>query len=215
MIIKIFVFLVKISFMEIAKLGKDGPVLINPKVFKDGRGYFFETFNEKEFKEKVADVDFVQDNESLSSYGVIRGLHFQKGEHAQAKLVRAVKGAVVDVVVDIRPESPDFGSYYYAYLSEENHRQFFVPRGFAHGFLALRDNTVFQYKCDNFYCKESEGSIFFGDASLNIPWTAWADPVDFLISEKDNDAPLFSDYKKEIGWEDTSNYTKENLGENA
>ena len=184
--------------MEIEKLCENGPVLIYPKVYKDERGYFFETFNDKEFKEKVADIDFVQDNESLSSYGTIRGMHFQWGEHAQAKLVRVVKGAVVDFVVDIRPDSKNFGKYFYAYLSEENHRQFFVPRGFAHGFIALKDNTIFQYKCDNFYNKESERSIFFADAELNIPWTAFMDPNEFKVSEKDLNAKLFSDYAKSL-----------------
>ena len=182
-------------------LAKNGPVIIEPKIFKDDRGYFFESFNEKEFKEKVADVDFVQDNESRSAYGTVRGLHFQKGEHAQAKLVRVVRGAVVDVVVDIRPDSPNFGRWYYAYLSEENHRQFFVPRGFAHGFLALRDDTVFQYKCDNFYCKESEGAIYFDDHELMIPWGSWADYADLKLSPKDHENGSFSDYKKEVAYE--------------
>lgn len=186
--------------MEIQKLDENGPVIIAPSIFKDDRGYFFESFNEKEFKEKVADIDFVQDNESLSSYGTVRGLHFQKGEHAQSKLVRVVKGAVVDVVVDIRPESKNFGKRYSAFLTEENHRQFFTPKGFAHGFITLRDNTIFQYKCDNFYNKESEGSIFFGDAELEIPWGIWVNPVDFKASEKDINAKLFSDYKNEINY---------------
>ena len=184
--------------MFVEKLSDNGPSIITPIIYKDERGYFFETFNEKQFKFQVADVDFVQDNESLSSYGTVRGLHFQKGEHAQAKLVRVIKGAVVDVVVDIRPDSDNFGKYYYAYLSEENHRQFFVPRGFAHGFIALRDNTIFQYKCDNFYNKESEGSIFFADATLNIPWAKWVDPIEFKLSEKDLDAPIFSEYVKSL-----------------
>lgn len=184
--------------MEIQKLADNGPVLIYPRIFKDDRGYFFETFNEKEFAEKVCDTKFVQDNESLSSYGTIRGMHFQKGEHAQAKLVRVVKGEAVDVVVDIRPESFNFGRIYYAYLSEENHNQFFVPRGFAHGFIATRDNTIFQYKCDNLYNKESESSIFFGDSELDIPWSIFVNPSDFKVSEKDLNAPLFSDYKKTV-----------------
>lgn len=184
--------------MEIQKLYDNGPVLIFPKIYNDDRGYFYETFNEKEFKEKIGDINFVQDNESQSSYGTIRGLHFQKGEYAQAKLVRVVKGAVVDVVVDIRPESENFGKYFYVYLTEENKRQFFVPRGFAHGFIALRDNTIFQYKCDNFYSKESEGSIFFADAEIEIPWIMWADPNKFKVSEKDLNAQLFSEYKKSL-----------------
>lgn len=182
--------------MEIKKLYENGPALLFPKIYKDDRGYFYETFNEKEFKEKIGDINFVQDNESQSSYGTIRGMHFQKGEHAQAKLVRVVKGAVVDVVIDIRPESENFGKYFYVYLSEENKRQFFVPRGFAHGFITLRDNTIFQYKCDNFYNKESEGSIFFADAEIEIPWTIWIDPDKFKVSEKDLNAPTFSEYVK-------------------
>ena len=184
--------------MDYRKLYEGGPIAIFPKVYKDDRGYFYETFNEKEFKEKVGDIDFVQDNESMSAYGTIRGMHFQAGEHAQAKLVRVLKGAVIDVVIDIRPESENFGKYFYVYLSEENKRQFFVPRGFAHGFIALQDNTIFQYKCDNFYNKESERSIFFGDAGLNIPWVAWVNPDKFKVSEKDLHAQLFSDYKKSI-----------------
>ena len=184
--------------METARFCEGGPVLICPKIFKDNRGYFFETFNNKEFTEKVGEANFVQDNESLSSYGTIRGLHFQKGEHAQAKLVRVIHGSVIDVAVDIRPESENFGQYYYVYLSGENHRQFFIPKGFAHGFIALEDNTLFQYKCDNYYNKESEGSIFFADSEIDIPWAGWVDAADFKISEKDSNAPLFSDYKKEI-----------------
>jgi len=186
--------------MRVEKLYDGGPVLILPSIFGDSRGYFFESFNEKEFKEKIADIDFVQDNESLSSYGTIRGLHFQKGEHAQSKLVRVIKGAVIDVVVDIRPESDNFGRHFFAYLSEENHRQFFVPRGFAHGFVALKDNTIFQYKCDNFYCKESEGSIFYGDQELAIPWETWVNIGDMKLSEKDANAPTFYEYKREIGY---------------
>ena len=175
--------------MDFIRLSDDkemiGPVIIAPKVFKDERGYFFESFNEKEFKEKIADVDFVQDNESKSSYGVLRGMHFQKPPYAQAKLVRVVKGAVVDAVIDIRKDSPNFGQVYYAYLSEHNHRQFFVPRGFAHGFVSLSDNTIFQYKCDNFYNKESEGSVFYDDPEVNIQWTQWINTSDAVLSEKD------------------------------
>ena len=170
-----------------------GPVIIAPKVFKDDRGYFFESFNEKEFKEKIADIDFVQDNESKSSYGVLRGMHFQKPPHAQAKLVRVVKGAVVDAVIDIRKDSPNFGRVYYAYLSEENHRQFFVPRGFAHGFVSLSDNTIFQYKCDNFYNKDSEGSVFWQDPEINIMWTKWINYIDISQSEKDKVGKFLSE----------------------
>lgn len=184
--------------MEILRLSEDGPILISPKVFKDDRGYFFESFNEKEFKEIVGDVNFVQDNESRSSYGVLRGLHFQTGDFAQAKLVRVVRGAVADVAVDIRPDSKDFGRYYFAYLSEENHRQFFIPRGFAHGFVALKDGTVFQYKCDNFYSKENEGAIFYADPSLGIPWGQWINWADIKVSDKDKTNPLINGGKNEI-----------------
>ena len=182
--------------MEVLKFDENGPVLISPSIFKDDRGYFFESFNDKEFREKVCDTTFVQDNESRSSYGVLRGLHYQTGDYEQAKLVRVVNGAVVDVVVDIRPGSENYGRFYYAYLSGENHRQFFVPRGFAHSFLALTDDVVFQYKCDNPYNKESEGSIYFNDSSIGIPWGMWIDLADVKISPKDENAPLFKDAKK-------------------
>ena len=182
--------------MEIFRYDKDGPVLISPRVFKDDRGYFFESFNDKEFREKVCDTTFVQDNESRSSYGVLRGLHYQTGKYEQAKLVRVVQGAAVDVVVDIRPGSKNYGKYYYAYLSGENHRQFFIPRGFSHSFLALRDDTIFQYKCDNFYNKESEGAIYFDDPDIGIPWGGWIDISEIKLSEKDKLNPLFEDAKK-------------------
>ena len=136
--------------MEVIKTEIDGVLILEPRVFEDPRGYFFESFNLREFREAVGDIQFVQDNESKSRRGVIRGLHFQKGEHAQAKLVRVVKGAVLDVAVDIRPGSPTFGKYVSAVLTGENHRQFFLPRGMAHGFRVLSDEAVFQYKCDNF-----------------------------------------------------------------
>lgn len=182
--------------MDILELDKNGPVLIGPKIFKDDRGYFFESFNDKEFREKVCDTTFVQDNESRSSYGVLRGLHYQTGEYEQAKLVRVVKGAVIDVVVDIRPGSENYGKYYRVYLSDDNHRQFFVPRGFAHGFLALRDDVIFQYKCDNFYNKESEGAIFFDDPTIGIPWGEWIDTREIKLSDKDMGNPLFADAKQ-------------------
>ena len=186
--------------MEVEKYYEGGPILIKPKIFEDDRGYFFESFNEKEFKEKVANVDFVQDNQSCSAYGTIRGLHFQKGEHAQAKLVRVVRGSVIDIAVDIRPESEYFGKFFAAFLSGLNNYQFFIPRGFAHGFIALEDNTVFQYKCDNYYCKESEGSIFYADSEINIPWFNWVSLRLTKLSEKDENAPCFYEYKKEIGY---------------
>lgn len=169
------------------------PVLIFPEVHKDERGYFMESYNENTFKELVGEVNFVQDNESKSSYGVIRGLHFQKPPYDQAKLVRVVKGAVVDVVVDIRKESESYGKFFYAYLSEENKRQFFVPRGFAHGFVCLRDDTIFQYKCDNFYNKESEGAVYFNDPNIDIPWTMWVNIKDMKVSEKDSQSRLLEE----------------------
>ena len=174
--------------MKIIKEYEDGPVLMEAELFGDDRGYFYESFNEKEFKEKVADVTFVQDNQSSSAYGTIRGMHFQKGEYAQAKLVRVVKGTVVDVVVDVRPDSKNYLQTYYAYLSEKNHRQFFVPRGFAHGFIALEPDTIFQYKCDNFYNKEAEGSFNYRDVK-DFDWEYYVPSGLFIVSEKDDKAP--------------------------
>jgi dTDP-4-dehydrorhamnose 3,5-epimerase len=179
--------------MEIQNLGVDGPYLIKPNIFKDERGYFYESFNEKEFKEKIGDVNFVQDNESCSAYGVIRGMHFQRPPYEQAKLVRVVKGAVVDVVVDLRKDSPTYRHIWEVYLSEENKRQFFVPRGFAHGFLSLRDNTVFQYKCDNFYNKESEDAILWRDEPLPAFWSKYINIEDAKVSEKDRMNKKFND----------------------
>lgn len=178
--------------MDVVKF-KDGPAIITPDMHYDGRGYFFESFNEQAFKDLIGGVNFVQDNESCSSYGVLRGLHFQKPPYAQAKLVRVVKGAVVDFVVDIRKGSPNYGKVYSAYLSEENHRQFFVPRGFAHGFVSLRDNTVFQYKCDNFYNKASEGAIYWLDTEINIPWSNFVSYDDIKISDKDKQNRLLEE----------------------
>ena len=145
--------------MEVIKTAIDGVVILEPRIFRDGRGYFFESFSEREFAEKVADVHFVQDNESRSCYGVVRGLHFQKPPHAQAKLVRVIRGTVLDVAVDIRKGSPTFGRHVVVELTGDNHRQFFIPRGFAHGFSVLSDEVVFQYKCDNFYAPQSKGAI--------------------------------------------------------
>ena len=156
--------------MNIIKTAIEGPVIIEPKIFKDSRGYFFESYNKREFDEKVAKVDFVQDNESCSTYGVMRGLHFQRPPHAQAKLVRCVKGKVLDVAVDIRKGSPTYGQHVSCLLTEENHRQFFIPRGFAHGFAVLSDVAIFQYKCDNYYCPEADGGISILDSSLEIDW---------------------------------------------
>lgn len=179
--------------MEIQNLGVDGPYLIKPNIFKDDRGYFYESFNEREFKEKIGDVNFVQDNESCSAYGVIRGMHFQRPPYEQAKLVRVVKGEVVDVVIDLRKESPTYQKIWKVYLSEENKRQFFVPRGFAHGFLSLKDDTIFQYKCDNFYNKESEDAILWCDDPLPIFWTEHINAEDIIVSDKDKMSKKFID----------------------
>ena len=169
--------------MNIIKTEIEGVVIIEPRVFGDSRGYFFESFSQKEFEEKVCKTTFIQDNESKSSYGVLRGLHFQKPPFAQSKLVRVVKGKVLDVVVDIRVGSPTFGKYVSVELTEDNQRQFFIPRGFAHGFVVLSEDTIFQYKCDNYYSPESEGSIAWDDSEINIDWEMPFDKI--LLSEKD------------------------------
>lgn len=168
-----------------------GVVVIEPKVFGDTRGYFFESWSQKEFDEQVRPIKFVQDNESKSSYGVLRGLHFQKGKHAQSKLVRVVKGRVLDVAVDIRKGSPTFGKHVTCELTEDNHRQFFVPRGFAHGFVVLSDIAVFQYKCDNLYAPTEEGAIAWDDPALGIDWKIYA--ADVMLSEKDKRHPVLAD----------------------
>ncbi|KJD34097.1 dTDP-4-dehydrorhamnose 3,5-epimerase [Tamlana nanhaiensis] len=165
-----------------------GCFIIEPKVFNDSRGYFLESFNQNTFEKKTGvSVNFVQDNESLSTKGVLRGLHYQKGDFAQAKLVRAVKGMVLDIVVDLRTDSPTYGEHVSVELSEENKKQLFVPRGFAHGFIVLSETALFSYKCDNFYNKASEGGIIYNDKNLNIDWKLNAD--DFIISEKDLQLP--------------------------
>ncbi len=184
--------------MNVIKTAIDGVVILEPRIFGDDRGYFFESFSQKIFDQMVRPVHFVQDNESKSKYGVLRGLHFQKGKYAQSKLVRVVSGTVLDVAVDIRRESPTFGQYVSVELSGENKRQFFVPRGFAHGFAVLSKEAVFQYKCDNFYAPESEGAIAWDDPLLGIDWHL--DPSDIILSDKDknhpylNDAPELFDY---------------------
>ena len=177
--------------MNVIETAIPGVVIIEPRIFSDSRGYFFESFNQREFDEKVRPVRFVQDNESKSSYGVLRGLHFQKGKDVQSKLVRVVKGAVLDVAVDIRKGSPTFGKWVSAELTEENHRQFFVPRGFAHGFSVLSEEAVFQYKCDNFYAPQSEGAIAWNDPDLNIDWRIPAENIQ--LSLKDSNHPLLKD----------------------
>lgn len=177
--------------MNIIKTPIEGLVIIEPRLFGDDRGYFFESFNQREFEREIGPVTFVQDNESKSCYGVIRGLHFQKGEHAQSKLVRVVKGAVLDVAVDIRPGSPTYGMHFAVELTGENHLQFFLPRGMAHGFSVLSEEAVFQYKCDNFYCRESEGAIAWDDPDLGIDWHIPKDKV--ILSEKDSNHPRLRD----------------------
>lgn len=176
------------QYMEVIKTSIDGAFIIEPRVFKDERGYFFESFSQREFDEKVApllghSVTFVQDNESMSSYGVMRGLHFQKDPYAQSKLVRCVRGKVIDVAVDIRPGSPTYGKSVSVELSEDNHRQFFITKGLAHGFAVLSPDAVFQYKCDEFYHPEAEGGIQIMDPSLGIEWPIR--PEDVILSEKD------------------------------
>lgn len=178
--------------MEVINTELEGVVIIEPKIFRDARGYFFESFSQKEFEEKVRKIAFVQDNESMSSYGVMRGLHFQLPPFTQSKLVRCVKGKVLDVAVDIRKGSPTFGKHVSVELSEDNHRQFFVPRGFAHGFAVLSETAVFQYKCDNFYAPQADGGISILDDSLGIDWKLPADKV--VLSEKDTKHPLLKDF---------------------
>lgn len=182
--------------MNVIKTDIEGLVVLEPRVFGDSRGYFFESFNARTFEEAVGNVNFVQDNESKSSYGVVRGLHFQKPPHAQAKLVRVVKGKVMDVAVDLRKGSPTFGKYVAVELSEDNHRQVFIPRGFAHGFSVLSDEVVFQYKCDNYYAPESEGAVAWDDPDLDIDWRVPADKV--LLSEKDKKHPFLKDILDEL-----------------
>ena len=183
--------------MEVIKTALDGVMIIEPKVFADSRGYFFESFSQREFDEKVAipfigkPIQFVQDNQSKSCYGVLRGLHFQKPPYAQSKLVRCVRGKVLDVAVDIRKSSPTFGKYAAVELTEDNHRQLFIPHGFAHGFVVLSEEAIFQYKCDNFYHKESEGAIAWNDPEINIDWTIPFDDV--MLSDKDKVNPLLKD----------------------
>ena len=177
--------------MEIIKTNIEGVVIIEPRLFKDERGYFFESFSKREFEEQIGPIDFVQDNESMSSYGVMRGLHFQRHPFAQSKLVRCVKGAVLDVAVDIRKGSPTYGQHVAVELTEENHRQFFIPRGFAHGFAVLSETAIFQYKCDNFYHPEADGGISILDSSLGIDWRIPTDQA--ILSEKDTKHPLLKE----------------------
>lgn len=178
--------------MNIIKTAIEGVVILEPRVFEDARGYFFESFSDRFFKEEIIDTTFVQDNESKSSYGVVRGLHFQTGEDAQSKLVRCIVGKVLDVAVDIRPDSPTFGQYVSCELSAENKRQMLVPKGLAHGFAVLSEEAIFAYKCDNFYAPASERAILWNDPAINIDWKLPADQV--LLSDKDSNNPTLKEY---------------------
>lgn len=178
--------------MEVIKTALDGVVVIEPRLFEDARGYFFESFSQREFDEKVGKIVFVQDNESKSSYGVMRGLHFQRPPFTQSKLVRCVKGAVLDVAVDIRKGSPTYGQHVAVELTEENHRQIFISKGFAHGFAVLSETAVFQYKCDEFYHPEADGGISILDNSLGIDWRIPMEQA--ILSEKDAKHSLLKDF---------------------
>lgn len=179
--------------MEIIKTAIDGPVILRPRIFNDSRGYFYESYNKEEFDREVMPVDFVQDNQSKSMYGVVRGLHFQRPPYAQAKLVRCIQGRVIDVAVDIRKGSPTYGQHVAVELTEENMLQFFIPRGFAHGFVVLSPEAVFQYKCDNFYAPEADGGISVLDTSLNIDWNL--NPEDAILSDKDKRHPVLAEFE--------------------
>lgn len=178
--------------MNIIKTDIDGVLIIEPRIFQDCRGYFFESFSQREFDEKVCRICFVQDNESKSSYGVMRGLHFQMPPFTQSKLVRCVMGAVLDVAVDIRKGSPTYGRHVAVELTEDNHRQFFIPKGFAHGFSVLSETAVFQYKCDEFYHPEADGGISILDDSLGIDWRIPTEKA--ILSEKDTKHVLLKDF---------------------
>ena len=183
--------------MVFSKTEFDGLFLIKPVIFKDNRGYFFESFRLDEFRKNISDVSFVQDNESRSSYGVLRGLHYQKPPYAQAKLIKVIKGVILDVAVDIRRNSKTFGKYFSIELSEENHFQLFIPRGFAHGFAVLSQEAVLSYKSDNYYAPQSEGAIIWNDPELSINWKI--PPEDIILSEKDKKHGSLKDYEKSLG----------------
>lgn len=182
--------------MEIITTDIEGVVILQPRIFTDSRGYFFESFSQRDFEQKVAPIQFVQDNESKSSYGVMRGLHFQKPPFSQSKLVRCVKGKVLDVAVDLRKDSPTFGKHVAVELSEDNHLQFFIPKGFAHGFAVLSEEAIFQYKCDEFYNPQSEGGISLLDESLEIDWKIPLDKA--IMSDKDMKYPKLSEITSEF-----------------
>ena len=186
--------------MEVLTTDIEGVYIIKPRVFGDARGYFFESYSKREFEEKVGKVDFVQDNESMSKKGVMRGLHFQRPPYAQSTLVRCVKGSVLDVAVDIRKGSPTYGKYVAVELTEDNHLQFFIPKGFAHGFVVLSDVAVFQYKCDNFYHPEADGGISILDDSLGIDWKISTQNA--ILSEKDTKHPLLKDFDSPFDFND-------------
>ena len=192
----------RLNEMNIIKTDIEGVLILEPRMFKDERGYFYESFSQREFEENVCRTTFVQDNQSMSVYGVVRGLHFQKPPFSQSKLVRCIKGAVLDVAVDIRKGSPTFGKYVAVELTEDNHRQFFIPRGFAHGFAVLSEEAVFQYKCDNYYNKESEGAIAWNDEQIAVDWKLPLDKV--ILSEKDklskplSEAGYLFDYNEKL-----------------
>lgn len=178
--------------MNVIKTSIEGVFVIEPRVFEDSRGYFFESFSQREFDEKIGKITFVQDNESMSNYGVLRGLHFQRPPYTQSKIVRCVKGAVLDVAVDIRKGSPTYGQHVAVELTEDNHRQFFISKGFAHGFSVLSETAIFQYKCDEFYHPEADGGISLLDDSLGIDWRIPEEKA--ILSEKDTKHPLLKDF---------------------
>lgn len=189
--------------MEIIKTGIEGLLILEPRIFLDARGYFFESFSQREFEEKVGPVHFVQDNESMSTYGVMRGLHFQRPPYTQSKLVRCVSGAVLDVAVDIRQGSPTYGQHVAVELTAENHRQFFIPKGFAHGFAVLSETAVFQYKCDEFYHPEADAGISILDDSLGIDWRIPMDKA--ILSDKDTRHGMLADFQSPFTYPVTIN----------
>ena len=187
--------------MEVKKTDIEGVVILEPRLFEDERGYFFEAFSEREFAEKVRECHFVQENEAYSTYGVVRGLHFQRPPHAQSKLVRVVKGCVLDVVVDIRKGSPTFGKHIAVELSAENHRQLFIPRGFAHGYSVLSEEALLEYKCDNYYAPASEGAILWNDPALAIDWQLPTESV--ILSDKDLKNPALAECEALFDYNET------------
>lgn len=187
--------------MDVIKTDIEGVVILEPRLFEDERGYFFEAFSEREFTEKVRECHFVQENEAYSTYGVVRGLHFQRPPHAQSKLVRVVKGRVLDVVVDIRKGSPTFGKHIAVELSAENHRQLFIPRGFAHGYSVLSEEALLEYKCDNYYAPASEGAILWNDPALTIDWQLPTESV--ILSDKDLKNPALSECEALFNYNET------------